>query len=98
MSFRNVAYNALTTKVPGPAERARFMSIQSAVQHAASASGAFISAQILSELPDGKLVGMANVAFVSIVLSLTLPVFLYLVESVVRGRATAPPMAVAEPH
>ncbi|MFN7133340.1 MAG: MFS transporter, partial [Myxococcales bacterium] len=40
MSFRNVAYNALTTKVPEPSERARFMSIQSAVQHLASAAGA----------------------------------------------------------
>src|SRR5262249_62429974 len=31
-AFRNVSYNTLTSMVPAPAERARFMSIQSAVQ------------------------------------------------------------------
>ena len=98
MSFRNVAYNTLTTKVPGPAERARFMSIQSAVQHAASAAGAFISAQMLSELPGGKLSGMPGVAFVSITLALTLPFLLYVVEGSVRRNAPPAPAlaAVAE--
>ena len=40
MGMRNVAYNTLTSKVPRAEERARFMSILSAVQHAAGASGA----------------------------------------------------------
>ncbi len=31
MSTRNVAYQTLTTRVPGPTERAQFMSLQSAL-------------------------------------------------------------------
>ena len=96
MSFRNVSYNTLTSRVPQSNERARFMSIQSAVQHGASACGAFASSQILSELPGGVLVGMDHVAFVSIGLTLTLPLFLFAVESAVRRRETAVPLAVPE--
>lgn len=86
MAFRNVAYNTLTTKVPEPAERARFSSIQSAVQHLASAVGAFASAQFLTELPDHKLVGMQNTAYASIVLGLCLLPFLWAVERRVLAR------------
>ncbi len=94
MSFRNVAYNTLTSKVPRGSERARFMSIQSAVQHAASAAGAFFSSQLLAELPGGGLSGMDRVAFVSIALTLTLPVLLFAVESAVRRRS-APALVTA---
>jgi predicted MFS family arabinose efflux permease len=86
MAFRNVAYNTLTSRVPASGERARFMSIQSAVQHAASAAGAFFSAQLLSELPGGALRGMDSVGAVSIALTLTLPFLLFAVESAVRRR------------
>ena len=86
MSLRNVAYNTLTSRVPSPAERARFMSIQSAVGHTATTSGAFLSSQLLTELPDLKLVGMNHVAFISIALTLTLPFMLYAVESTVLRR------------
>lgn len=94
MSFRNVSYNTLTTKVPRSAERARFMSIQSAVQHAASASGAFLSSQMLSELPGGALEGMDRVAFVAIGLTFLLPLFLLAVEAGVRRREPAGALAV----
>jgi predicted MFS family arabinose efflux permease len=80
MAFRNVAYNTLTSKVPSPAERARFMSLQSAVQHAASAAGAFVSARMLVELPDRHLEGIPRVAAVSIVLTCLLPFMLRAVE------------------
>ena len=86
MAFRNVAYNTLTSKVPRGDERARFMSIQSAVQHAASAAGAFLSAQMLTSTPVGALLGMDRVAFTSIALTVTLPFFLFAVESAVRRR------------
>jgi Na+/melibiose symporter-like transporter len=92
MSFRNVAYNTLTTRVPSSGERARFMSIQSAVQHAASAAGAFLSSRLLSELPGGALRGMDRVGAVSIALTLTLPFLLFVVEGAVRRRE-APPIA-----
>ncbi|MBX5481536.1 MAG: MFS transporter [Myxococcaceae bacterium] len=80
-SLRNVAYNTLTSKVPGPHERARFMSIQSAVQHIASAIGAFLSARLLWELPDGALGGVDRIAFVSMGLTAVIPLMLYIVES-----------------
>jgi predicted MFS family arabinose efflux permease len=80
MGFRNVAYNTLTSKVPASAERARFMSIQSAVQHLASAVGAFLAARLLGELPDHSLVGMPRIAWIAIVLALTLPSLLWAVE------------------
>src|SRR5207244_3593231 len=47
-SFRNVTYHTLATRVPAPHERARFMSLQSAIQHLASALGAFFSSLILT--------------------------------------------------
>jgi predicted MFS family arabinose efflux permease len=103
MSFRNIAYNALTTKVPAPYERARFQSIQSAVQHLASAFGAFLSAQLLHETAltngsgapvigrDGRPVmildGMPRVALVAMVLSALVPPLLYVVERDVRAKA-----------
>jgi predicted MFS family arabinose efflux permease len=77
MAFRNVAYNTLASRVPQPAERAKFMSGQSAVQHLASALAAVLSAQMLHELPDGKLVGMDQVALVALSLSALLPLLLY---------------------
>lgn len=89
MSSRNVAYNTLTSKVPGSGERARFMSIQSAVQHLASAVGAFLAARMLTERPDGSLEGMTQVAQLSIVLMLAVPVMMALVESRVRRRDLA---------
>ena len=61
MAARNVPYNTLTTRVPGPTERARFQSIQSAVQHGASAIAAGAGpllltlkerAPIPSDMPD----------------------------------------------
>ncbi len=75
-SARNVAYNTLVSKVPLPHERARFMSIQSAVQHLASATGAFLSAEILVAHPDGSLGNVAAVALVAIGLSLLVPLLL----------------------
>jgi len=80
-SSRNVSMSTLATKVPAPDERARFLSIQSGVQHLASALGATLSTQLLSEEPSGRLVGVPRVAAFSMVLSLALPVLLRLVEA-----------------
>jgi predicted MFS family arabinose efflux permease len=84
LACRNVAYNTLTSKVPSSFERARFMSIQSAVQHAASAAGAFLSSRLLTEGPGGQLIGMPRVAGVTMALTAVLPLCLYQVESRVR--------------
>ena len=92
MAFRNVAYNTLTTRVPRQAERARFSSIQSSVQHLASAVGAFASAQLLVALPDGTLSGIVPVAFTSMVLGFAVVPMLWIVEARVKR---APPEIAA---
>jgi predicted MFS family arabinose efflux permease len=80
MAFRGVALNTLTTKVPRPEERARFGSIQSSVQHLASALGAFASAQLLSEQPDHSLTGVGTAAMAAILFGLLIVPFLWIVE------------------
>ena len=58
LGARNVAYNALTTKVPRPHERARFLSLQSTVYHAVAGAAAWLSTSFLRQLPDGRLEGI----------------------------------------
>ena len=97
-AFRNVSMNALATRVPRPEARARFQSTQSAVQHVASAGGAFAAAQLLFVEPDGRLGGMGRVAFLSMGLGLCLPAILWAVEARLRRRAPPPaPMAGGGP-
>ena len=86
MGLRNVAHVTLTSKVPPPAERARFASLQSAVQHAASAFGAFISTQILVELPNHKLLHVERVGYLAMGLAALMPGVVWVVESRVRLR------------
>lgn len=82
--LRNVAYNTLATRVPPPALRARFQSLQSAVQHGASAFAAILSSQLLTTVkePDGArhLAGMPSVALVSMGLTVLVPVLIRAVE------------------
>jgi predicted MFS family arabinose efflux permease len=90
MGIRNVSYNTLASKVPENAVRARFMSLQSAISHMASALAAAVMApMILKTLPDESLVGMEHVAQVSIVLALCVPPMLFIVERGVRAKAAA---------
>jgi predicted MFS family arabinose efflux permease len=96
MAFRNVAYNTLTTKVPEPQYRARFMSIQSSVQHGASSLGGFLSSAMLTSPPGGgRIVGMPNVATVTIALSVGVPFMLAFVERGVRRKPAPVPLPVA---
>jgi predicted MFS family arabinose efflux permease len=90
MSLRNVPYNTLTSRVPRPAERARFMSIQSAIQHLASAVGAFGAARMMTELPDRSLAGVERVAFVSMGLTAFVPLLLWTVERRVVSATVQP--------
>jgi predicted MFS family arabinose efflux permease len=86
LGLRNVSYNTLTTKVPSARERARFLSIQSAVQHASSAAGAFVSAQMLREGADHELIGMNEVAGLAMALTALVPFMLWNVERRVAPR------------
>jgi predicted MFS family arabinose efflux permease len=85
LSLRNVAYNTLTSKVPQPDERARFLSIQSTVQHAASSLGAVLSTRLLAQGEGGSLLHMGRVAAISAAFTLCLPPLLKAVETRVRA-------------
>jgi len=93
LSVRNVSYNTLTSKVPTPAERARFMSFQSAVQHLSSAAGAITSTLMLAEGPGGRLLHVRRLAALSLALTAALPPLLFRVERDVTGGQAAPPAA-----
>ncbi len=83
--FRNVAVSTLSTRVPRPDERARFMSFQSAAQHAACAAGSFASSRILGEGPGGALTHMNRVAWFTIAMAALLPAIMARTE---RAAAT----------
>jgi predicted MFS family arabinose efflux permease len=101
--LRNVSYNTLTTKVPDPARRATFQSLQSAVQHGATSLAAFGSGLLLHEAvrapqvgdvagrPTRQLVGMDQVALTSMVLSLLIPFMLRAVERGMLARQSPTP-------
>ena len=78
-STRMVALNALNSRIPAPAERGRFMSAQSSVQHMAMAIGAGLSAVMLTERSDRGLDGMPRLAMGAIVVSALLPLLLAMV-------------------
>ena len=88
-SLRSVSMNTLASRVPSPAERARFMSTQSAVQHLASASGAALSTRVLSVGSDGRLEGMRTLAFFSTGVALALPLLLLAVTRALARREAA---------
>jgi predicted MFS family arabinose efflux permease len=87
MGLRNVSVTSLSSKVPLPAERARFGSLQSAAQHFASFLGALVSSRFLAERPDGTLSGMGTLSMASIGLSLLVFPLLFVLERRLRGRA-----------
>ncbi len=87
LSSRNVAYNALTAQVPLPSQRARFLSLQSAVQHLASAAGAILSASLLVTTADGALHGIERVATISLLLSALVPLGMAWVAGKLQARA-----------
>ncbi len=78
--LRNVSYSTLLSKVPRAEERARFGSVQSAVQHAASALGAFGASLLLGQHDDRSLIGMPRVAWTSIALGIMVVPLFWIVE------------------
>jgi predicted MFS family arabinose efflux permease len=93
--FRFVPMQALSSRVPTPPERASFMSLQSGVQHIASAIGAVLSSQILSSDANGALLGMDTVGWIAIGFTLTLPFLLFALQSRLAPMPVAPPQAQA---
>lgn len=89
-SVRMVPLQTLNSRVPQPAQRARFMSAQSAVQHAASAVGAMAASFVLIAAPDGKLVHMDKVAWGALVVACLVPVGAFLLERRINARDAVP--------
>jgi predicted MFS family arabinose efflux permease len=83
--FRFVPMQALSSRIPVPAERARFMSAQSAVQYLAQTTGAMLGAQLLTEHPDGSLAGMDHVAWLALTMAFVHAAFGHAVARHVRG-------------
>jgi predicted MFS family arabinose efflux permease len=91
-TVRGVPINTLASRVPAPAERARFMSAVNATQHLSSAAGALGASLLLESDAQGRLFGMANVALVAIGISLLVPAFTWFIERrVVAREATLAP-------
>lgn len=95
---RNVSYNTLTSRVPEGAVRARFMSLQSCIQHLFSSLAAFLSSKMLVDLPDGTLGGIPDVALLSITLTLLVPPMLWVVERRLRLRDAPSPAPALAAH
>ena len=96
-SLRGVAQSTLSTRLPAANERAQFMSLQSAVQHAAATLGSFVTASLMTTDPVTKHVSpMWLVAIVAMVAAAAAPVFLAATERVLRRREvpTAEPASV----
>jgi predicted MFS family arabinose efflux permease len=89
-SVRMVPLQTLSSRVPWPAQRARFMSAQSAVQHAASAVGAMLASAMLIAAPDGKLIHMDTVALGALVVACLVPFGAYVLEKRVKAREAIP--------
>lgn len=85
-SVRMVPLQTLSTQVPSPETRARFMSAQSAVQHLASALGAFTSSALLATAEDGRLVGMVRIVAVAAGLAFVVPFGAAYLQKLIRGR------------
>jgi predicted MFS family arabinose efflux permease len=78
--FRFVPMRALLSRIPGPQERARFLSAQSAVLSIGSAIGATLGAQILGEHPDRSLSGIDDLARLAVALTFVYSVLGYAIE------------------
>jgi predicted MFS family arabinose efflux permease len=93
--LRNVPLQTLASKLPSPRERAQFMSMQSSLMHVASATGAFVAAQILGQGPNGTLTHFPRILVLSMIVSVFVPVLLWQVERRVRARGAVPALPIA---
>lgn len=84
-SFRFVPVQVLLSRIPRPRERARFMSLDSAVDSIAAATGAMLGAQLLSERMDGSLAGIDEVAWLAIAMTFAYSALAYVIERRVRA-------------
>ena len=86
-SGRNIAATTLSARVPKERERARYQSLLSAVQHVASAIGAFLGTLVLVELPGTQQIqGIPRLAALSMLLASSQPVLVLLIQRTLDDR------------
>lgn len=85
-SFRMLPMSALSSRVPPPAERAGFLSMQSVVQHLASAVGAVTSSRLLIAEASGRLQRFPVVATMAAALAAVIPLLLWRMDLRLRAR------------
>ncbi len=85
-NFRFVPVQVLLSRIPAPGERARFTSIQAAVESVAAAIGAMLGAQILTEHPEGSLAGIDDVAWLAIAMTSVYAALVYAIAHRVGAR------------
>lgn len=83
---RSVAYGTLRSRVPLPGVRARYQSLSSMVQHAGLAAGGLAGAALLSSDEAGALVGMERSAALSLLILLSVPWLIRVVERIIDRR------------
>ena len=95
--FRGVAQQTLASRVPAaPAERAQFMSLQSATQHAAMSAGGFVAAAILTTDDVTKTIApMWVIGTIALVLAATAPALQAACERAVLRRDAGRPVRPA---
>jgi predicted MFS family arabinose efflux permease len=84
--LRFVPMMALSSLIPRPEERARFLSLEAAVDSVAVTIGAMLGAEMLSERPDGSLAGIDDVAWLAIAMTTVYTVLCYAIGRGVRAR------------
>jgi predicted MFS family arabinose efflux permease len=63
---RMIPYQTLVSTLPEPVKRGSFNAVNAAVQQIGGGVAAFVAAQLITALPDGRLVGMERVGYVVI--------------------------------
>jgi predicted MFS family arabinose efflux permease len=89
--FRFIPMQVLSLRIPAPHERARFLSVEAAVDSVAVTIGAMLGAQILSERPDGLLAGIEDLAWLAIAMTFVYAALGYAIERRVRARIAGSP-------
>jgi predicted MFS family arabinose efflux permease len=96
-TVRGVPINTLASRVPAPAERARFMSALNATQHLASSAGALGASLLLSADATGRLSGMDHAAMAAIGVSFFVPFVSLFIERGVLAKERAGGLATTAP-
>lgn len=88
MSGRNISATALSSKIPPPAQRGAFMSLQSTITNLGSSLGGFISSVLLQQQGE-HLLHMKRVAILAVLISWCIPLLVMLVERDLKNRVAA---------